>query len=176
MSKEKVNMEEFKDLIDSRLYSKSEIDENSQNILRERFITYERSNEEDIISMGLYRLKLLLEEEISSDELNAPFYSYASTYVDSLYRSRKLFAKDIDFSETQLSLILSGKRPATAEFVAKIKVHATKVYEQLKIDFDSTIWFKVYHLDRMHSFLKKYADEKVSTERMKVKLKALKLK
>lgn len=175
MSREKVNIEDFKELVDSRLKSKAEIKDNSQQLLKARLESYEKSNKEDTIIMSLYRLKLMLEEEVNTEELKSAFYTYSSAYIDLLYNTRKSFASDIDFSETQLSLILSGKRPATEEFVSKIKQHSNKIYQKLNIEFNSYNWFKVYHLDRMHSYLNKHQRDKVSFKNLDTNLKSLKI-
>lgn len=162
MSKDGKNIEEFKELIDSRSNSKAKNKADSAMLLRARLESSSKFASEDELVVNLYRLKLLLDEEAQMQDLKAAFYVYSSTYVDLLYTKRKSFAKDIGFSETQLSLILSGKRPPTDEFVSKIRLHSAKIYQKLNIDFNPYNWFTIYHLDRMNNYLINNKNENVS--------------
>jgi len=162
MHKEKINIEDFKELVDSRKKSKDEKNADSLALLNARRESFENSNSADQMVMHLYRLKLMLEEEAKTEELTSKFHTYSSTYVDLLYKTRKSFASDIGFSETQVSLILSGRRPATEEFVSKIRTHSSKIYQKINIDFNSLNWFTVYHLDKMHDYLNTHKKDKVS--------------
>lgn len=176
MSKEKINIEDFKELIDSRTKSKAEKKADSEALLNARLNSREKSRSEDEIIMSLYRLKLMMEEEAKTEELKSAFYTYSSAYVDLLYKTRKSFANDIRFSETQLSLILTGKRPPTNEFVSKIRLHSSKIYKKLNIDFNPSNWFTIYHLDRMTEYLNSHKSEKISLENISTNIPSLRVK
>ncbi|MFK7786019.1 MAG: helix-turn-helix domain-containing protein [Crocinitomicaceae bacterium] len=175
MSKKKIKIEEFKELIDSRVVSKWDRKDDSTALLRARLESSEKSSSEDDVLIDLYRLKLMLEDEAETPELKSPFYSYSSTYVDLLYNTRKSFASDIGFSQTQVSLILNGKRPPTDEFVAKIRLHSEKIYQKLNIDFNASNWFTVYYLDRMNAYLHNNKKEKVSLSKVNRTIRSLKI-
>jgi hypothetical protein len=176
MSKEKINIEDFKELIDSRIQTKAEKKANSKALLIARLNSREKSRSEDEIIMSLYRLKLMMEDEAKTEELKSAFYTYSSAYVDLLYKTRKSFANDIHFSETQLSLILTGKRPPTNEFVSKIRLHSSKIYNKLNIDFNPSNWFTIYHLDRMTDYLNSHKSEKISLDNISTKITSLRVK
>jgi hypothetical protein len=175
MSRKEIDIEEFKELIDSRKVSKWDKKENENALLQARLESSRESSVEDEILMNLYRLKLMLEDEAETPELKSPFYAYSSAYVDLLYNTRKSFANDIGFSQTQLSLILNGKRPPTDEFVSKIRLHSDKIYQKLNIDFNSSNWFTVYYLDRMSNYLTNAKKEKVSLRNINKNIKSLKV-
>lgn len=176
MSKERINIEDFKELIDSRKKSKAEKKADSEALLIARLNSREKSPSEDEIIMSLYRLKLMMEDEAKTEELKSAFYTYSSAYVDLLYKTRKSFATDIRFSETQLSLILTGKRPPTNEFVSKIRLHSSKIYNKLNIDFNASNWFTIYHLDRMTDYLNSHKSEKISLENISTNISSLRVK
>ena len=167
MSKSKIDKEEFKYLIDSRMDDAKQQASEEQTLFEARLKSYRKINSEEKMIMQLYRLKLLLEKELQTEELQLGFHAYSSTYVDLLYKTRKSFASDINFSETQLSLILSGKRPATEEFVSKIKTHSDHIFEKFNISFNTINWFKIFHLDRLHNYMHNNTIEDVSFDRMK---------
>lgn len=176
MSKERINIEDFKELIDSRTKTKAEKKADSEALLIARLNSREKSRSEDEIIMSLYRLKLMMEDEAKTEELKSAFYIYSSAYVDLLYKTRKSFATDIRFSETQLSLILTGKRPPTNEFVSKIRLHSSKIYNKLNIDFNPSNWFTIYHLDRMSDYLNSHKSEKISVENISTNITSLRVK
>jgi hypothetical protein len=176
MSKEKIDIEDFKELIDSRKQTKTEKKADSKSLMLARLNSHKKSRSEDELILRLYRLKLMMEEEAKTDVLKSEFYTYSSAYVDLLYKTRKSFASDIQFSETQLSLILTGKRPPTDEFVAKIRLHSSKIYQKLNIDFNPSNWFTIYHLDRMNDYLNKHKSEKISFEKMSANIASLRMR
>lgn len=175
MSKRKIDIEDFKELIDSRKQTEAEKKADSKALMMARFNSQEKSSSEDELILRLYRLKLMMEEEAKTHELKSEFYTYSSAYVDLLYKTRKSFASDIQFSETQLSLILTGKRPPTDEFVSKIRLHSSKIYQKLNIDFNPSNWFIIYHLDRMKDYLNKHQSEKISFEGMSANIASLRM-
>lgn len=169
MNTKKINLEDFKELIDSRKANKAD----KVRLLSARHKSFEKSTNAEQMIVQLYRLKLMLDEEVKTEELKSGFHIYASIYVDLIYKTRKSFAVDIGFSETQLSLILSGNRPATEEFVSKIRIHSSKIYQKLGIDFNALNWFTIYHLDRMHNYLNNHKKEKVSLKNINKAIKSL---
>lgn len=176
MSKERIDIEDFKELVDSRNKNQAEKKAESNALMMARLNSHEKSRSEDEIILSLYRLKLMMEEEVKTQELKSAFYTYSSAYVDLLYKTRKSFAHDIQFSETQLSLILTGKRPPTNEFVSKIRLHSSKIYKKLNIDFNPSNWFTIYHLDRMTDYLNNHKSEKISFENMNTNFTSLIMK
>ena len=176
MSKERINIEDFKELIDSRTQSRVEKKADGKALLIARLNSRDKSRSEDEIIMSLYRLKLMIEDEAKTEELKSSFYTYSSAYIDLLYKTRKSFANDIRFSETQLSLILTGKRPPTDEFVSKIRLHSSKIYNKLNIDFNPSNWFTIYHLDRMTDYLNSHKSEKISLENISMNITALRVR
>jgi hypothetical protein len=176
MSEERINIEDFKELIDSRNTTKAEKKADSQALLWARLNSREKSSSENEVVMSLYRLKLMMEDEAKTEELKSAFYTYSSAYVDLLYKTRKSFASDINFSETQLSLILTGKRPPTNEFVSKIRLHSSKIYKKLNIDFNPSNWFTIYHLDRMTDYLNSHKSDKISLENINKNITSLRIK
>ena len=171
---EKIDIEDFKELIDSRKISKAEKEADKKSLLKARFESLKKRSGTEQKVMDLYRLKLLLEEEAKTEKLTSEFYTYSSAYVDLVYDTRKSFATDINFSETQVSLILSGKRPATEEFVSKIKAHSNEVFKKLNINFNSHNWFTIYYLDRMHTYLNNNKKDNISFKN--INISSLKIK
>ncbi len=166
MNKDNLNIEDYKDLVDSRLPSKKMKRDNSDQLMRARLNAFSKENEKDALMLNLYQLKLMMEEEVSTEELKSAFYTYISSYVDLLYKTRKSFAHDIKFSQTQLSLILSGKRPATEEFVHKVCKHSNAIYTKINLDFNEKNWFYVFYQDKMYRQLNSNADESISIQNL----------
>lgn len=175
MRNKKINIEDFKELVDSRKKTKVDKEADSLALLNARRKSFEKSSNSEQMVMNLYRLKLMLEDEVKTEELKSEFYTYSSTYVDLLYETRKSFASDIGFSETQLSLILSGKRPPTEEFVSKIRIHSSEIYKKLNINFNSFNWFIIYYSDRMHDYLNTHKKDKISLKNINKSIHSLKV-
>lgn len=155
--KELINeMEEFKDLIDSRVISDKEKEkEQERNGLiaaREKRFR-ERSESEKLIG-NLLQLKYQIE-----NYLNNPIYSneqffskFLSIYVDTLYKKRKNFASDLDINPIILSQIINNHRDPKEEFLIRLIVHSQAVFKTFG-HFEKDLWPKLYYQDKICKFI-----------------------
>ncbi|MDT0650789.1 hypothetical protein [Autumnicola edwardsiae] len=156
MSKKGFNneIEEYKELIDSRLTSEKEKEQERNALIAARQKRFRERPESEKLVGNLLQIKYQIE-----NYLNNPAYSnknsfpkFLSMYVDTLYKKRKDFASDLDINPIILSQIINNHRDPKEEFLIRLIVHSQAVFKSFG-HFDRDLWPKLYYQDKMCEFL-----------------------
>jgi len=97
------------------------------------------------LSLGLLRLKFLLEDYIKGDLYDEKFsFGYfLKEYVTLLRKRRKAFADDISINETLLSQLINLKREPPEYLMVRLEIHSNNV-------LPAGYWLKLVEKRREH--------------------------
>ncbi|MCK5068400.1 MAG: hypothetical protein KAR16_13220 [Bacteroidales bacterium] len=156
MTKKKYDeeMEEWKDLIDSRVLTDEERDRDRLIMLKIRKAKAREMPGELIQSMKLLQLKLQMESYINDPiSITEPrFAEFLTTYVDTLYKKRKNFAADLSIDPMMLSQVLNNHRDPQDTFMYRLIIHSEASYKDLTV-FNRELWPRVYYQDKVNRFI-----------------------
>lgn len=166
-------LEQFKDLIDSRTIPEKEKEEDRKALLAAREKRFKIRPESEKIAAELLQLKYQMENFLKDPVpgLENNFSKFLSIYIDILYRKRKNFAADIDINPIVLSQIINNHRQPTEEFLIRLVLHSQAVFKKIS-SFEKELWPKLYFQDRISEFLTS-TEKKRKLEEKHVKKKVL---
>ena len=156
MSKKDMNneLEQFKYLIDSRVISGKEKEEDRKALLAAREKRFKTSTESEKTIAKLLQLKYQIENYLKEpvQTLEHDFSKFLTIYIDTLYQKRKDFAADIDIKPIVLSQIINNHRQPTEEFLIRLVLHTQAIFKKIS-SFEKELWPKLYFQDRISEFL-----------------------
>jgi hypothetical protein len=150
----KDELEEFKYLIDSRNLSEEESKAERDAILKAREQRFRNRSGADITAARLMQLKFLMEDYADEEEQGegARFPVFLKTYVDTLYRKRIHFAKDLSIKPVMLSQVLGGHRDPQEMFLHRLIIHTQETYKGIST-FPRDLWPRVFYRDKVWKFM-----------------------
>ena len=154
MARSKKNSEKISDAeygVDSRYASKKERTSDGKALMEARLERMKNISEDQIIAAKLLQLKYQMEEFIKNpvSENQNFFTGFLKIYIDTLYKKRVHFAKDINVTAVRLSQVLNNHREPKEEFLLRLIVHSEKIYEKI-CDFHKKTWFQVYFHEKIY--------------------------
>jgi len=161
-------IEEFKDLIDSRDQS----DQDNSTLARARQNRQRNRPVQETRMLKLMQLKYQMEDYISNGS-SSRFSEFLKMYIDTIYTNRKDFATDIDITPMELSHVLHGRREPKPSFLHRLMVHSENAFKNVTT-FNTEIWARLYFLDKTLSFLTS-SKEAIQNQAKHVKSKSLKV-
>ena len=136
--------------LDSRYRSENERKSEATLLMESRLMRMKNVTKEQIIRAKLLQLKLKMDEYLKNpicDDQNY-FSEFLKLYIDTIYRKRSVFAKDIDIAPVSLSQVINNHREPKEEFMLKLMIHSERVYEHV-CDFQKKVWFEVYYKEKI---------------------------
>ncbi|WP_339864412.1 hypothetical protein [uncultured Algoriphagus sp.] len=163
-NKDNVLIEDAEYGLDSLYNSDKEYESEATLLMEARLKRMKNLSKDQIIRAKLMQLKLRMEEYLKEpiyDNQNH-FSDFLKVYVDTIYSTRSMFAKDINITPIRLSQVINNHREPKEEFIMKLMIHSDKVYQNI-CDFQMETWYQVY-------FHEKICDTMSSQDKWKPKL------
>lgn len=136
--------------VDSRYKRQTQSLSMGKELLEARLNRIKELPRKQIIKARLLQLKLQME-----DYLRQPIYkdfnfftNFLSTYIDTIYEKRVMFAKDINITPVSLSQILNNHREPKDEFMLRLMLHSELTYKKI-CDFQQRTWYQVYYHEKI---------------------------
>jgi len=136
--------------VDSR-YTSSEVRESEATLLMEaRLARMKKLPESQVVRAKLLQLKLNMEEFIQNPVYgdHNHFSEFVQVYVDTIYKKRSSFAKDIDITPVSLSQVLNNHRDPKDEFIRRLMIHSEIAYKNV-CEFKKKTWYQVYFHEKI---------------------------
>jgi hypothetical protein len=136
--------------VDSRYTSKKESVSDSKALMEARSRRMNNVSADQMAQARLLQLKLNMEEYIKAPVYGAHnyFIDFLTTYIDTIYKRRGNFAKDIDITPIRLSQVLNNHRDPKEEFMLRLMIHSEKTYENV-CQFNKKTWYQVYFHEKI---------------------------
>ena len=148
-----LELEEFKDLIDSRNLSSKEKQKEREAILNAREERFNKRSENERKVVRLLQLNYQMQEYVKDSACKSgPMFSkFLTSYVDILYEKRKLFAEDIQVSSILVSHLINGHREPNENFFYRLILHTQETFKPF-CQFEKALWLKVFYQDKICGF------------------------
>lgn len=103
-----------------------------------------------IIKAKLLQLKLRMEDFIQQPvyEEYDFFTGFLSSYIDTIYEKRVMFAKDMSITPVSLSQILNNHREPKEEFMFRLMLHSELTFKNI-CEFQKETWYQVYYHEKI---------------------------
>lgn len=154
MTKKKKINKEIQDAeygVDSRYASKKERTADGKALMEARLKRMNNLSEDQIVKAKLLQLKFKMEEFIKNPvkENQNSFTEFLKLYIDTIYKKRIHFAKDISITPVLLSQVLNNHREPKEEFILRLMIHSEKTYEKI-CAFHKKTWFQVFFHEKIY--------------------------
>jgi len=152
--------------VDSRYSSKKEKELDGKMLMEARLQRMNNVSKNQIIQAKLLQLKLKMEGYIEQPVYQDAkvFTSFLTTYIDTIYPKRILFAKDINITPVRLSQVLNNHRAPSDEFILRLTIHAKKIYNSI-CQFQKQIWYQVYYQEKICNMMFNQGDWESNIEK-----------
>ncbi|WP_300600848.1 hypothetical protein [Niabella sp.] len=99
----------------------------------------------DKLTADLLQLRFQLEDYLSSEEFDPKlkFSYFLKTYVELLNKKRKVFAREINIDETELSQLINDHRPPSENIIIRLEIHSNKAIPAVS-------WYKLIEREKEH--------------------------
>ena len=99
----------------------------------------------DKLMSDILQLRFRLEDYLSSEEFNPKmkFSYFLKEYVQLLNKRRKVFAKEININETELSQLLNDHRAPSENIIIRLELHSNKAIPAIA-------WYKLVEREKEH--------------------------
>jgi len=136
--------------VDSRYRSDRERKTDAAALMEARLRRMKNLSKEQVTRAKLMQLKLRMEEYIKHPvyDNRSNFLDFLKSYIDSIYKKRSDFARDMAVSAVSLSQVINKHREPKEEFLLKLMIHSEKVYEGF-CEFPKEIWYQVYYHEKI---------------------------
>ncbi len=136
--------------LDSRYQSKKEAASEATSLMEARLEKMKNLSKDQIIRAKLIQLKLKMEEYLKQPQYDGSnYFSYfLKEYIDTIYSTRKGFARDINVSPIRLSQVINNHRDPQDEFILKLMIHSEMVFENI-CSFQKMTWYQVFFHDKV---------------------------
>lgn len=136
--------------VDSRYGSAKDKEREGIALMEARLDRLKKLPKEQILRARLLQLKLKMEDYLKHpvyDDKNY-FAEFLEAYVDTIYRKRIDFAKDINVTPVYVSKVINSLREPNEEFILKLMIHSEKVFKQVG-EFHKKIWYQIYFHEKV---------------------------
>jgi hypothetical protein len=99
----------------------------------------------DKLMSDILQLRFRLEDYLRSEEFNPKmkFSYFLKEYVQLLNKRRKVFAKEININETELSQLLNDHRAPSENIIIRLELHSNKAIPAIA-------WYKLVEREKEH--------------------------
>ena len=136
--------------VDSRYTSFDRKLTDGKHLMEARLKRLNGLSRNQIITAKLLQLKLKMQEYVSqpADEEHNFFTSFLTSYIDTIYDKRSMFAKDISITPVSLSQVLNNHREPNEQFMHRLMLHSELAYKDV-CEFQKKIWYQVYYHEKI---------------------------
>ena len=136
--------------VDSRYKSLDKKLSDGKQLMEARLKRLNKLSRSQVIKAKLLQLKLKMEDYLKQpiyEERNF-FTNFLTTYIDTIYDKRAMFAKDINITPVSLSQILNNHREPKEEFMFRLMLHSELTFKHICI-FQKKTWYQVYYHEKI---------------------------